>query len=619
MWVKVRILRMMQAISVLSTALAVACASTPYPGTTSNYSDISASTNSAAMDATQESRDEDCLSGQYSKAYYPAFPGANYTGLYSAARQVSASQLEIAGVSRAHENAEPNANYVPGDSDSGYVIVTESDAPLAVAWAMYTVADLHVERPASIDFEITAAPAAPGSTENLPLNCYVLIADFSANRWRLYGPFRDELSLQQFCANVLVLNSSAQRERFIDQSGRFYFAVLTACDPSLTTEPGQVVRTAARIDRITVNTTNVDAGDYVNTWPHFISVSAVEPELYKAAAQAKRVTALDPSQFVSFGWTHIDDESDASQNAAQSYAVRCGMLWQGRIYGKFSGDNSTLEAGSIMLDSPSAHSGWNSFTDSGLISKIVPGRTYYYYVCGQDSSGDTGQECWWSAYKHTVRILPPETVTASLNQDLSAAGHANAIRIIWDEPLGTGSYELYRNTINSSASAVLIATPDAGVTEYYDEDAELLQYYYYWIKAVGVGDGDPQTPREDGEVSDLSQSSRGIRHAILTLHSAETPLPAGSGSMLDPWLLSYSAAAEYQFSVTDQDGADHTAAINVSWGVQPPIAAQFAAVPKGKLTNIFEFAGDFTINARISYDVFEWQADAYCRVANDQP
>jgi len=85
------------------------------------------------------------------------------------------------------------------------------------------------------------------------------------------------------------------------------------------------------------------------------------------------------------------------------------------------------------------------------------------------------------------------------------------VQITWDPVANASSYELWRNTTNDPATAVLKSTPIS--TFYHDTDAVAGTIYYYWVKAKSASG-----------TSVFSLSNAGRRDAIPTVASL-TPLP----------------------------------------------------------------------------------------------
>lgn len=115
--------------------------------------------------------------------------------------------------------------------------------------------------------------------------------------------------------------------------------------------------------------------------------------------------------------------------------------------------------------------------------------------------------------------------------NLTATGSTTSIALSWTASTGATSYEVWRNTSNSSGSATKIASPTT--TSYEDTSATPGTRYYYWVKAVCAN-----------STSAFSSGVNGVR----TL-SAPTGLVASQGDFWDQVSVSWtnvSGAAQYE-------------------------------------------------------------------------
>lgn len=95
--------------------------------------------------------------------------------------------------------------------------------------------------------------------------------------------------------------------------------------------------------------------------------------------------------------------------------------------------------------------------------------------------------------------------------------YSDRVALTWDLIPGAVSYDVYRNTINNSASANVIAS-DVTVGAYEDTTVTAGQYYYYWVKA-----------KNPNSVSPFSASDRGHAGSIATTLPQITDLAASQG------------------------------------------------------------------------------------------
>ena len=107
---------------------------------------------------------------------------------------------------------------------------------------------------------------------------------------------------------------------------------------------------------------------------------------------------------------------------------------------------------------------------------------YYYFVTAAvDGSGGYGSA--YSAGDVGYRALPvPAAPTGVSATDGTST---NLITVSWTAVSGASSYEVWRGTTSSSASATSLATGVSALT-YSDSTASPGTRYYYWLKAVNT-------------------------------------------------------------------------------------------------------------------------------------
>jgi fibronectin type 3 domain-containing protein len=131
-------------------------------------------------------------------------------------------------------------------------------------------------------------------------------------------------------------------------------------------------------------------------------------------------------------------------------------------------------------DSGSATS-LGSDSASPFIDSPTPGTTYFYWVTANNACGSSGFGAPDTGVTNTAPGAPT-AVTASDNTSCTT------ITVTWTPPAGATSFQIWRNTVDNSATATQIATDTA--SPYDDTTAAGGTTYFYWVRAAnacGVG------------------------------------------------------------------------------------------------------------------------------------
>ena len=117
-------------------------------------------------------------------------------------------------------------------------------------------------------------------------------------------------------------------------------------------------------------------------------------------------------------------------------------------------------------------------SNSIYIPSLVPGTSYDFSVASVNKSGAMSAFCTKLTVTTYLDTTLPATVTG-----LTASADIQAVLLNWtaNVELDLDSYDIYRNTTNSSATASLIANTSS--TYFYNGGLTGAQIYYYWIKA----------------------------------------------------------------------------------------------------------------------------------------
>jgi hypothetical protein len=113
------------------------------------------------------------------------------------------------------------------------------------------------------------------------------------------------------------------------------------------------------------------------------------------------------------------------------------------------------------------------FDDTGATA----GVGYFYWVTGTNACGS-------SAFSNSDAGMRDPSTTAAPTGVLASDGTScTTVTVSWNAVAGATSYQIWRNTVNNSATATQIATDTA--SPYDDGTAAAGTTYFYWVRAVG--------------------------------------------------------------------------------------------------------------------------------------
>jgi fibronectin type 3 domain-containing protein len=189
-------------------------------------------------------------------------------------------------------------------------------------------------------------------------------------------------------------------------------------------------------------------------------------------------------------------------NVRVSFGVRLGAP---AIPTGVSASDGTACAPNIVITwaaSPNAtnyqvwRSSFNSTAFASLIATVsgttytdttaAPNATYYYFIRSMNSCNNVSG---YSTSDSGTRGGAPNAPTAVAATDGTTC---NSVSISWTPAAGATAYQVYRNTVNSFATAV----PSGGSinSPYIDNTAVTGTTYYYWVASVSVcGNSAPST------------------------------------------------------------------------------------------------------------------------------
>jgi hypothetical protein len=378
---------------------------------------------------------------------WPVFPGDSAPGTASPARTASGIIL-INGDGRVAEAGL--YNYPDTLVPSAYVIAPYGDTD-PLAYARYTVPNLDVERPVSVDVKISAAPLVPGDIDDLPLSCWVGVSDYTRFDWQWFGPYTTSGLMS------IVLNSNTQDilDRYVssDQAvspNTFHVVVVTTAEKQFITEKNPRGLSAARIESVSVNAVNVSDSDYVKTKPHYAAIESI------GLSSGEGGSTGDLSQSVEIHWTHLADPYDLSLEAAQYQVYRQGPMDAERIF-----IGSVNAPGAAYVDPA------NNALD---IPHVVPGTTYKYWLCACNPQGHTA----YAPGQVSIPLLGPTDVAAT---DGTCKGK---IVLTWTKVEGASGYKIYRDGQTETDFVATVGDVDT----WRDTNIAGFDFHTYWLRST---------------------------------------------------------------------------------------------------------------------------------------
>lgn len=155
-------------------------------------------------------------------------------------------------------------------------------------------------------------------------------------------------------------------------------------------------------------------------------------------------------------------------------------------------------------------------------TSAVVGTTYFYWVKAINTCGTSGFSTSDSGVRGGSGLGAPAGVSASDYE------FCDQVLVTWlNVPGASGGYQVWRNTVNNSATATLLGT--IGIAPWNDLTATPGTTYWYWIKAVDACGTSP-----------FSLADSGVRAATPT---APTGVAASDGSSCASVTVSWNAVA----------------------------------------------------------------------------
>ena len=119
-----------------------------------------------------------------------------------------------------------------------------------------------------------------------------------------------------------------------------------------------------------------------------------------------------------------------------------------------------------------------SFDDTSA----VPGTTYYYWVRALVLVSGTYYYSNFSTPDTGYALAIPPPVPTGLTA--SDGTYTNKVSLSWNDVTGETGYQVYRSTVNNSATAQWLCLLGANATSFDDTTAAPGTTYYYWVRAL---------------------------------------------------------------------------------------------------------------------------------------
>lgn len=151
--------------------------------------------------------------------------------------------------------------------------------------------------------------------------------------------------------------------------------------------------------------------------------------------------------------------------------------------------NDVISTGDTYLgywywDTLNKETWWSGDVTATIPAQMTPGTYYVGIIVTYGGTNYTSDSMTWNNatyLRNTINVQCPEQATPG-TPSASDGTYTNRVDLSWSSTGGADDYRVYRNTSNSSGSAVAITGWQAGTT-YDDTSATPGVTYYYWLKA----------------------------------------------------------------------------------------------------------------------------------------
>jgi fibronectin type 3 domain-containing protein len=176
-------------------------------------------------------------------------------------------------------------------------------------------------------------------------------------------------------------------------------------------------------------------------------------------------------------------------------------------------NTSNSSSGSTQVGTPAA----SPYDDT----TAAAGSTYYYFVKGCSTPGCSAFSTSNSGYR---------AITAPTGVDATDGTYTDKVRVVWNSATGASSYQIYRNSEDSSSGSTQIGT--ATTIPYDDTTAVENETYFYFVKGCSAAG-----------CSAYSSSNSGYRAVLIVKPAVPTGVSATDGTYNDKVQVTWSATS----------------------------------------------------------------------------
>lgn len=330
------------------------------------------------------------------------------------------------------------------------------------------------------------------------------VSSFSSNNWGIY--------LSTLTAPSAPANVKASDGIYTNKISITWDTVTNAASYEVWRNTANDSATSSHLgatEELTYDDTTAVADTTYYFWAK--AVNAAGTSSFSAAASGKRASTLTVPA--------TPQNIQASQGA---YTNQVALAWD-----QVSGAASYKIYRSTLNESNSAAWLADATTEAYLDTAVTVGTVYYYWITAVNGAGASAYSSVASGYAAESLVAP----SAPSNLSASKGTYSDRVRLTWDAVSNAAAYEVYRNTVNDSATATKL-DPDATVAPFDDATVAVDTTYYYWVKA-----------KNDAGVSGFSFGDSGYAVTMVVTPVAPTNVAATKGAYTDRVRVSWTAVS----------------------------------------------------------------------------